>query len=421
MKKRVLSIVICLVLVLCSLAYIAPDTSVSAAGKVKLNATKKTLYVGDKFELKLNNATGTVKFSSSNKKVVKVSSQGVVTAVAEGKATVKVKNNKKTYKCKFTVKEDNRYIVDKINDRILVAGDGEYKIKLSGKKEDHVVTDRLCYVEGKKCVICLDKDIELPGDFVDNVDLIMTTLEEMTGLSFADSLKSKWALYAPWENIDFGKKIPIFVFTDRNDEAYISYATHSYCTLVSNQLISQKVWDSVPSYRDEAWRRNDRVYETAAHELTHVLTLRHAVLSDIMTEGSAEYYAEEVMKKLSDKDAEFKECYEKMMEVRSTSVEKKITKDNMESMFINDYQELDMINRDDKYILGRIICEYLSQSYGEKFLKDYIDALAKAHYTFDDDVWSLTNDQLNDQAKIFKKLFGKKVFEKFAVYYNKVK
>ena len=82
MKKRVLSIVICLVLVLCSLAYIAPDTSVSAAGKVKLNATKKTLYVGDKFELKLNNATGTVKFSSSNKKVVKVSSQGVVTAVA---------------------------------------------------------------------------------------------------------------------------------------------------------------------------------------------------------------------------------------------------------------------------------------------------------------------------------------------------
>ena len=90
-------------------------------------------------------------------------------------------------------------------------------------------------------------------------------------------------------------------------------------------------------------------------------------------------------------------------------------------MFINDYQELDMINRDDKYILGRIICEYLSQSYGEKFLKDYIDALAKAHYTFDDDVWSLTNDQLNDQAKIFKKLFGKKVFEKFAVYYNKVK
>ena len=45
-----------------------------------------------------------VKYSSSNKKVVSVSSKGVITAKKKGKATITVKSGKKTYKIKVTVK-----------------------------------------------------------------------------------------------------------------------------------------------------------------------------------------------------------------------------------------------------------------------------------------------------------------------------
>ena len=45
-----------------------------------------------------------VKYSSSNKKVVSVSSKGVIKAKKKGKATITVKSGKKTYKIKVTVK-----------------------------------------------------------------------------------------------------------------------------------------------------------------------------------------------------------------------------------------------------------------------------------------------------------------------------
>ena len=425
MKRRVLGVFLCLVLVLCSLVYITPDTSAKAAAASKLNKTKKTLYVCDTFTLKLNNASGKVSYSSSNKKVASVNSKGVVTALSAGKATIKVKNNGKTYKCKFTVKDENQYIVDAIydEDHPLSVGCGEYKIKLSGKKEDHVVTDRLCYVEGKKCVLLLDRDVDLPGDFVNNVDLIMETLEKKVGFKFSESnLLSRWVLYKPWENIDPAKKIPIYIFTDRVDNAYISNASFHDCTIVMNELISQKVWDSVPSYRDEAWRRSDYVdYYTIAHELTHVLTLRYSHLTGIMTEGSAEFFALEVMKELADKDADFKKSYEHAVEQNAFlgGVQKKITKKNMESVFVDDYRDLSQMDREDKYILGRIICEYLNESYGSTFMKDYINALAKAGYKPEDFWGELSDDQIKENAKIMKKIFGKKVFENIAEYYNK--
>ena len=45
-----------------------------------------------------------VKYSTSNKKIVTVSSKGVITAKKKGKATITVKSGKKTYKIKVTVK-----------------------------------------------------------------------------------------------------------------------------------------------------------------------------------------------------------------------------------------------------------------------------------------------------------------------------
>ncbi|MGN0460111.1 MAG: leucine-rich repeat protein [Ruminococcus sp.] len=69
-----------------------------------LNATSKTLKVKKSFTLKVTGKIGTAKFTSSNKKVATVSSSGKVTAKKKGTATISVKTNGVTLKCKVKVK-----------------------------------------------------------------------------------------------------------------------------------------------------------------------------------------------------------------------------------------------------------------------------------------------------------------------------
>ncbi len=68
-----------------------------AAGKVKLNKTKVLLEIGESYQLKVKNTSSKVKWSSSNKKVVKVSSKGVLTPKSVGSAKVTAKVNGKKY------------------------------------------------------------------------------------------------------------------------------------------------------------------------------------------------------------------------------------------------------------------------------------------------------------------------------------
>lgn len=54
-----------------------------AAKKAKISKTKATLYVKNTLKLKVKGAKKKVTWSSSNKKVVKVSSKGIVTAMCQ--------------------------------------------------------------------------------------------------------------------------------------------------------------------------------------------------------------------------------------------------------------------------------------------------------------------------------------------------
>ena len=75
---------------------------VEAAGAVKLNKKKIVLEMGSTYKLKVKNTTAKVKWSSSDKKVVKVKS-GLLTPVAVGSTKVTAKVNGKKYTCKVTV------------------------------------------------------------------------------------------------------------------------------------------------------------------------------------------------------------------------------------------------------------------------------------------------------------------------------
>ena len=85
-------------LVCCLMLGLPPSGFADAAAAPKLNRKKITLSVGEKTTLKVKNAKGTVKWSSSNKKVASVS-KGSVRAKKEGKAKITAKIGKKKLTC----------------------------------------------------------------------------------------------------------------------------------------------------------------------------------------------------------------------------------------------------------------------------------------------------------------------------------
>lgn len=74
----------------------------NAAGKVALNKSKLVLEMGTTQTLKVKNTKKNVKWSTSDKKIVKVK-KGVLTPVSVGTATVTAKVSGKRYTCKVTV------------------------------------------------------------------------------------------------------------------------------------------------------------------------------------------------------------------------------------------------------------------------------------------------------------------------------
>jgi len=71
---------------------------------IRLNKTKATLYIRKSTKLSVIGKVGTPTYKSSNKKVAAVNKSGKVTAKRKGTATITVKSNNRTLKCKVTVK-----------------------------------------------------------------------------------------------------------------------------------------------------------------------------------------------------------------------------------------------------------------------------------------------------------------------------
>ena len=123
MKKifnKALMVIIAAIMVLstaplASIATIVPDSPVAvvaeaASKKTHLNKTKKSIYIGKKYTLKLIDKKGKtissskIKWSRSNKKVASVSKKGVVTGKKAGKIKITATYKGKKYTAVITVK-----------------------------------------------------------------------------------------------------------------------------------------------------------------------------------------------------------------------------------------------------------------------------------------------------------------------------
>ncbi len=93
-------------------------------GKYSISQTSLTLNKGEKKELKLYNIpkNGKVKWTTSNKFAVKVSSKGIVTAKNYGVATIKATCNKKVVSCLVTVPDNRKSVTLNRKKKTLLEG-----------------------------------------------------------------------------------------------------------------------------------------------------------------------------------------------------------------------------------------------------------------------------------------------------------
>lgn len=124
MKKliKAVALAVCLTITAPVVATSVGIETVEAATKVKLNCTKKTIYEGDSFKLKVTGTNKKVKWSSSNKKVATVSSKGSVKGISKGTCKITAAVSGKKYACKVAVKE-----AEKIEDKNNTADDNNVK------------------------------------------------------------------------------------------------------------------------------------------------------------------------------------------------------------------------------------------------------------------------------------------------------
>ena len=294
-------------------------------------------------------------------------------------------------------------------------------LELNGNRDDRFLTTEYCYLRSDKYVMFFDKDLSIPGDFKEKMDLIVDEVEKTVNLPYnatyyvPERIYYDYLGYNPWEGIELNKRIAIFVFVDREDSAYVSSANGENVHVFEYNLISDEVWNSVSSYRNNSWRRGDYFdYAVMAHELTHVLTDRYANMTWAMTEGCAEYVAETVMERLKDTSEDFQKSYENLYLPKK--IKKKVTAQNAENIFVDDFSDLGMVDRTDVYTFGRMFCEFLAETYGENFMRDYLIAVERVskHYIYG-------NMALEDRQTLADKLketFGDDVFTNFGAWYQ---
>ncbi|MBQ6104311.1 MAG: InlB B-repeat-containing protein [Lachnospiraceae bacterium] len=305
---------------------------------------------------------------------------------------------------------------------------GANKISLSGKRNDTLVTDKYYYYEGEKFFVYFDKDLKIPGDFCDNISLIIDRLEKETGLDFicpnpVNRITADDTIFAkkdPWRDFQVGNKLVIYVLADRDALGLIPCADTGgrYIYVVEYELFSDDLWNSVPEYRDNPWRLCDYIrYDEIAHELSHALTNRyHAATTYVISEGSAEYYSERAIRALQNVSEDFKKSYGYVTEFKETKIAKKITPDTAEDIFLADFEDVDFADRGDEYIFGRMLLEFLTERYGKTFLKDFLNGASERELK---SVYSSPAAHETDRhAQLIKDLAGEDVFREFGEWYQ---
>lgn len=182
MKKRMKKVV-ALMAAVTMLTSLVPASTTQAAKKAKLNKTKITLYVGDSAKLKVKGSKKKARFTSTNKKVVKVTKSGTITARKQGSAKVIAKVSGKKLICKVTV-------ANKTSSGLYLSGGRGFR------SWDSLITDNILSVDNNK-LLRLDQN-KINGSYSIILDSSITEIfvnafsdcTRMTAIKLPNSITS---------------------------------------------------------------------------------------------------------------------------------------------------------------------------------------------------------------------------------------
>ncbi len=298
------------------------------------------------------------------------------------------------------------------------------EIVLSGNPDDFFVTDEYAYIEGDDYLIYFDRDLKIPGNFVNIIEKIISGVREKTGL-YTDDYEDMYyyndmqtylgADY--WKDIPTKNRIRINVVVDRDEIGWISCAFPSSAVCIEYELFDDELWNSIPGYRDNPWRRGEHIdYGPIGHELTHAITMRTVsvnAMGSILSEGIAQYVGREVDKDIYETGmvGYYKSSYYDYLQADIN-----VTPENAEDLFRNDYHDLAYMERGAEYDYGMFFCEFLQEKFGDDFFIRIKDALLKC--TFEEEYQENTENNRNCRTEAIKEEFGDDVFVKFGEWFQ---
>ena len=180
---------LCAIVLVIVLAFSVTPDSVFAAKKAKISKTKATIYVGKTIKLKVKNNKKKVKWSTSNKKVAKVSKKGKVKGIKAGKATITAKVGKKAYKCKIKVKK-KRNKKSNIKKPVIKPAESETTVEPTTKPEQPTIDESKLNEKDKNALKNIIENIKSSGvDISDNMGDSDYTWDEsgnLVGIDWTD-------------------------------------------------------------------------------------------------------------------------------------------------------------------------------------------------------------------------------------------
>lgn len=146
--KNFIRVVIFVFFIFALIGGVFSDSGRVQAASAQLNRKSVTLWVGDTLQLKVKNTGKKVKWKSSKKSVVTVSSKGKIKAKKAGKAVITAKIGSKKYKCNITVRKTA------ISEKSIAIKNGASAVltlKFPKKKVKWSSSDkRIAYADGKR-------------------------------------------------------------------------------------------------------------------------------------------------------------------------------------------------------------------------------------------------------------------------------
>lgn len=272
------------------------------------------------------------------------------------------------------------------------------ELVITGDKKGTFTTEKACYIRGERCFLYVEAGLTIPNDYVEKADAIIAELEKQMWnvdkpISYKESLASD---YGTFYGISNKGKMPIVLKRDTDQMGYIS----AYYSPDVN------IYD----YGMETGEMKYIEYSTLAHECSHAVMDAKGQMGKIgriMTEGSADFYAESVLKALKISTLEDYHYY---------SYETPINEDTAEQLFCDDFDDLGHANRGAEYSFGFYFSEFLQETYGDNFLTEVTAALKQKNIA---DYESDEEKDRQARTETFKSVFGEDVFTRFGLWYTK--